>query len=281
MRKGSRHSESALQKMRHPRGPLRDPMQRFEEKVDRHGPIVRPELGPCHLWTAKCRKGRFNYGQFFYKGRYVEAHRWIFERVCGPLSGRQCALHRCDNPPCVNEDHLFAGTRRDNCLDMLKKGRHRPGRGERQHGAKLSYQEASTIKWMLEVCGASHRYPHLGETGAAGRGFVGPSGWYPSPTDSRRNSRPGHRPESRKPATRRSAAIPTADQGSGRKAASWSAARNAARYRAATIPERAPTQTTLENISFGFHFDILPPPVYLLGLGLPLSCATPLVKLKD
>jgi len=57
----------------------------------------------------------------------------------------------------VNEAHLFAGTRRDNCFDMVKKGRHCPGRGERQRDAKLSYREAETIRWMHFVAGASHR----------------------------------------------------------------------------------------------------------------------------
>jgi hypothetical protein len=51
---------------------------------------------------------------------------------------------------------LFAGTRRDNCVDMIAKGRHRPGRGERQRDAKLSYREADCIRW-LHTIGASHR----------------------------------------------------------------------------------------------------------------------------
>ena len=136
--------------------------------MDRNGPVIRPELGPCHVWIGKKRRGQFRYGQFFYKGRYVEAHRWIFERIHGPLYGRECALHHCDNPPCVNEAHLFAGTRRDNCIDMIAKGGHRPGRGERQHDAKLTYEIADTIRWSHRIGGVSiktlARWYGVGET---------------------------------------------------------------------------------------------------------------------
>jgi hypothetical protein len=49
---------------------------------------------------------------------WVEAHGWIFEHENGELPEGQCVLHHCDLPECVNEDRLFAGTRRDNCLNM-------------------------------------------------------------------------------------------------------------------------------------------------------------------
>lgn len=154
--------------MRHPRGPKRDPLERFNEKVDRNGPTIRPELGSCHIWTGKLRRGQFRYGQFYFRGRWVEAHRFIFEHVNGTLPQGQCALHHCDNPPCVNEAHLFAGSRRDNALDMIQKGRHRPGRGERQRDAKLSYEMADTIRWSHRIGGVSiktlARWYEVGET---------------------------------------------------------------------------------------------------------------------
>jgi hypothetical protein len=156
MRKGSQHSEASRAKLRVAvrNRTRRDPLERFNEKVNLNGPIVRPELGHCHIWTGKHRHGHFPYGQFYFNGRIHEAHRWILEQAHGPLPEGQCALHRCDNPSCVRLDHLFAGTRRDNFFDMYNKGRHRPGRGERQRDAKLTYEDADLIRWC-------HRAGHI------------------------------------------------------------------------------------------------------------------------
>jgi len=53
----------------------------------------------------------------------VLAHRWIWEHTKGAIPAGICVLHECDNPPCVNPNHLFLGTVLDNVQDMDKKGR--------------------------------------------------------------------------------------------------------------------------------------------------------------
>lgn len=57
------------------------------------------------------------------RGR-VRAHRLAWELVHGPIPKGQVICHTCDNPRCVNVEHLFIGTQRDNILDSIRKGRY-------------------------------------------------------------------------------------------------------------------------------------------------------------
>lgn len=88
-------------------------LERFWEKVDKSG--------DCWLWTgATINKG---YGQIRIKGKSVLVHRVSYELHRGPIPKGLCVLHHCDNPLCVNPDHLFLGTKYDNVQDMIAKGR--------------------------------------------------------------------------------------------------------------------------------------------------------------
>lgn len=58
------------------------------------------------------------------RGRRVRAHRLAWLRARGAIPAGMFVLHSCDNPPCINPDHLFLGTNSDNMTDMVRKGRH-------------------------------------------------------------------------------------------------------------------------------------------------------------
>ena len=96
--------------------------ERFWAKVDKSG-------GPdaCWPWIGGCSSN--GYGQFHVglKGDgtrlLIQAHRVAYELAHGPLGPGECSLHRCDNPPCCNERHLFKGTKTDNMRDSAAKGR--------------------------------------------------------------------------------------------------------------------------------------------------------------
>lgn len=79
----------------------------------------------CWTWGGYCDED--GYGNFWFEGRTVRAHRWLWEFLNGPLGKEQQVLHRCDNPPCVRPDHLFVGTHDDNVKDKMLKGRNHYG----------------------------------------------------------------------------------------------------------------------------------------------------------
>lgn len=118
--------------------PLPDGLEKFRLRVDPNGPIPLhvPELGPCSVWLAG--RNRQGYGRFVPPGakKTVFAHRWIWERLHGPIPNGLNVLHKCDFPPCVRDEHLFLGTLADNHADQVAKGR--TLRGERTPSAKLT-----------------------------------------------------------------------------------------------------------------------------------------------
>ena len=127
---------------------------RFWEKVNKNGPIVRKELGRCWIWTG----ARARYGTTWVNGRYELAHRtaWFLETGKWP---EPCALHKCDNTLCVRFSHLFEGTQQKNVDDREAKGRNQPPRGEKHWCAKLTEEKVQQIRSMLKE-GLSQR--HIG-----------------------------------------------------------------------------------------------------------------------
>lgn len=78
----------------------------------------------CVAWTGASARG---YGYVSVGGRMLRAHRRAWEQQYGPIPAGMVVMHRCDNPSCVNLDHLALGTQADNVADMLNKGRGRWG----------------------------------------------------------------------------------------------------------------------------------------------------------
>jgi hypothetical protein len=88
--------------------------RRFWDKVDRRG--------PDDCWPWKAGRDKDGYGRFA-AGRTTRAHRYSWEVHNGPIPVGFLALHRCDNPPCVNPAHLFVGSHQDNIRDCVEQGR--------------------------------------------------------------------------------------------------------------------------------------------------------------
>ena len=86
--------------------------------------IPEPNSG-CWLWNG--RYGQSGYGTYGggRSGERVQAHRLVWQDVNGPIQDGLFVLHRCDVRGCVNPEHLFLGTAKDNTRDMMAKGRER------------------------------------------------------------------------------------------------------------------------------------------------------------
>lgn len=82
---------------------------------------VLPLSCGCHVWLA-CRNKK-GYGLFQVGRRSVHAHRVAYALMNGDIPDGMFVCHMCDNPCCVNPDHLFLGTHDDNMRDMVSKGR--------------------------------------------------------------------------------------------------------------------------------------------------------------
>ncbi len=78
----------------------------------------------CWIWTgARTSQG---YGNLRRNGQSLGAHRLSWTLTVGPIPDGMSVLHHCDNPSCVNPNHLFIGTHLDNMRDAVSKGRFKP-----------------------------------------------------------------------------------------------------------------------------------------------------------
>lgn len=112
--------------------------------------------GECIVYTG--HRDRQGYGKVMRKAVSpypVLAHRYAWYLAHGPFGDGLVIRHTCDNPPCVNPDHLRDGTQADNIADRQARGRHRPGRllGEAHPAHRLTEAEVRAIRVMYQTWG--------------------------------------------------------------------------------------------------------------------------------
>lgn len=114
------------------RGSLEEKFMRSFQKTD-----------GCWIWERA--KTDLGYGIFCVGRKNYSAHRYSYELTNGPIPKGLFICHKCDNPSCINPDHLFAGTPLDNIRDAIAKGRLKP-KGEDRSSAKLKNEDVLEIR---------------------------------------------------------------------------------------------------------------------------------------
>lgn len=98
-------------------------------------------VGDCLEWSG--RRTRDGYGQIVVAGRTRAAHRVAYEEAYGEIPPGLLIRHTCDNPPCINPQHLIPGTAKQNTHDSLDRGRW--AWGEKNGDARLTNHQALEI----------------------------------------------------------------------------------------------------------------------------------------
>ena len=112
-------------------------VQRFQQKVNK--------TPGCWLWVGA--QNNLGYGQLRVQHKALYAHRMAYEIYKARLQPGEVVRHSCDNPSCVNPEHLLAGTKADNSQDALN--RERFGAQRTPGNAKLTWESVREIRKLL------------------------------------------------------------------------------------------------------------------------------------
>lgn len=114
----------------------------MKRTIDREFLKGRTNESATGCWEWSRGRHRQGYGELSVDGKMKLAHRVAYETMCGPIPDGMKVCHTCDNPPCINPEHLFLGTQLENVRDCVSKLR---------FGNPLSPDQKAEIRRLREA----------------------------------------------------------------------------------------------------------------------------------
>lgn len=93
-------------------------------------------------------KDKDGYGKLYLNNKHQRAHRVVYEQMFGEIPKGLVVRHKCDNPSCVNPEHLELGTNQDNIKDKVR--RNRTAKGTKINTSKLQEEDVLKIRKEIE-----------------------------------------------------------------------------------------------------------------------------------
>ena len=112
------------------------------------------KTGTCWLWTGGIYPDGYPRIALTHT-KTVRVSRYLWEQSNGPIPDGLYVLHKCDNPLCVNIQHMFLGTQQDNMTDMINKHRQYRPIGEIHYRTNLTTLDIILIRY-LHSCGITY-----------------------------------------------------------------------------------------------------------------------------
>jgi hypothetical protein len=141
-------------------------MSELLNRIDMNFEFVSDKLAAHTITDAGCweyqgYKCPMGYGKFRIDKRTYRAHRVSYAYHAGIEPGELLVCHKCDNPCCINPDHLFLGTDKDNARDKAMKGRCAPQNGEHNPRALINKPLVLDIVYRIQ---AGHTNKRIAES---------------------------------------------------------------------------------------------------------------------